>query len=87
MIAKKSKQQRIFEMFDRGKSLDYVMSVANIKYSTAREYHRKWRDAVEKDAIINYLKEENRKLIEEMEQMKNDKNECTCRTSRTMVKG
>lgn len=72
MIVKKSKQQRIFEMFDRGKSLDYVMSVADIKYSTARGYHRKWRAEVEKDAIINYLKHENRNLIEEMEQMKNE---------------
>ena len=59
-------------MFDRGCSVKYVMDRADIKYSTAREYHRKWRAAIEKDAVIKYLAEENKKLMLEMERMKSE---------------
>ena len=72
MIQRKTKQQCIFEMFDRAKSLEYVMQHMNIAYSTARAYHSKWRKSVEKDAIIKHLEDRVKQLEKEVERLKNE---------------
>lgn len=72
MIQRKTKQQCIFELFDRAKSLEYVMQHMNIAYSTARAYHQKWRKSVEKDAIIKHLEDRVKQLEKEVERLKNE---------------
>ena len=62
----------VIELFDRAKSLEYVMQHMDITYSTARAYHQKWRKSVEKDAIIKHLEQKVQKLEKEVERLKNE---------------
>lgn len=62
----------MIELFDRAKSLEYVMQHMDIAYSTARAYHQKWRKAMEKDAIIKHLEDRVKQLEKEVEMLKNE---------------